>query len=76
MIFFLHVYFPFPDVQETVPLEGILRQLSVPVHREADCQDTLRNVTRSEILASSDSFLCAGGTGDGSACYVCANAVV
>ncbi|XP_063604573.1 serine proteinase stubble-like [Penaeus indicus] len=57
------------DVQNTVPLEGILRQLSVPVHKEADCRDTLRNVTRSEILASSDSFLCAGGTGDGSACY-------
>lgn len=57
------------DVQQTVPLEGILRQLSVPVHKEADCRDTLRNVTRSEILASSDSFLCAGGTGDGSACY-------
>ncbi|XP_071547784.1 uncharacterized protein [Panulirus ornatus] len=56
-------------VGDMVPSDGVLRQLSVPVLEKKECQAALENVTGSTILASSDSFLCAGGFDHAAACY-------
>nr|XP_045621446.1 uncharacterized protein LOC123772386 [Procambarus clarkii] len=57
------------DVRDVVPSDGVLRQLSVPLLKKAECRTALHNVTGSTMLASSDSFLCAGGMDQTSACY-------
>ncbi|XP_042218674.1 mucin-5AC-like isoform X3 [Homarus americanus] len=57
------------DVKDVVPSDGVLRQLSVPLLKKGECRAALQNVTGSTILASSDSFLCAGGLDHASACY-------
>ncbi|KAK7075791.1 hypothetical protein SK128_026414, partial [Halocaridina rubra] len=57
------------DVSAIVPSDGILRQMSVPVLKKNTCQGALQNLTGSEILSTSDTFICAGGLADGNACY-------
>ncbi|KAK8727629.1 hypothetical protein OTU49_009659 [Cherax quadricarinatus] len=57
------------DVRDVVPSDGVLRQLSVPLLKKGECRTALQNITGSAILATSDSFLCAGGLHQSSACY-------
>lgn len=57
------------NVKDVVPSDGILRQLSVPIMNTGTCRDALHNITGSEILATSDFFLCAGGLNADNACY-------
>ncbi|XP_068225997.1 uncharacterized protein [Palaemon carinicauda] len=57
------------EVRDTVPSEGVLRQMSVPIMKGKQCEASLHNITGSEILATSESFLCAGGLDGGNACY-------
>ncbi|XP_066938171.1 uncharacterized protein [Macrobrachium rosenbergii] len=57
------------EVRDAVPSEGVLRQMSVPILKQQQCEASLHNMTGSEILAKSDYFLCAGGLDGTNACY-------
>ncbi|CAL4062060.1 unnamed protein product, partial [Meganyctiphanes norvegica] len=57
------------EVRKEAPKEGVLRQLSVPLMEKSECHDSLKNITGSEVLAMKDTFICAGGLHNYSACY-------